>query len=144
MVNQYEHNREQKQALKNAYQNQVKQSKAVPPKYKYVLNGNDAGSIILETRFVSYYLSLPNKFFENIQSLVPVITGPLPEMRRIVEQYGIGISFRDTDDLRCTLSAGICRNRGGDEVSDFKTLYREADMLLYRAKDAGKNKYILG
>ena len=53
-------------------------------------------------------------------------------------------TFRDTDDLRCTLSAGICRNRGGDEVSDFKTLYREADMLLYRAKDAGKNKYILG
>ena len=130
----------EKQALKNAYQNQVKQSKAVPPKYKYVLNGNDAGSIILETRFVSYYLSLPNKFFENIQSLVPVITGPLPEMRRIVEQYGIGISFRDTDDLAAVIA--YMRDDPGSYRTYKRNLKRAKEELCWEnEKQALMNAY---
>lgn len=40
----------------------------------------------------SYYLSLPNKFFEAIQSLTPQITSNFPEMGKIMQQYEIGIS----------------------------------------------------
>ena len=34
---------------------------------------------------------LPNKFFENIQSLTPVIVSNFPEVSKIVDEYNIGI-----------------------------------------------------
>lgn len=37
--------------------------------------------------------SLPNKFFESIQSLTPVITSDVPEMKRIIDAYQIGLTF---------------------------------------------------
>lgn len=39
----------------------------------------------------SYYLSLPNKFFEAIQSMTPLIASDYPELRQIVLEYGIGL-----------------------------------------------------
>ena len=49
----------------------------------------------------SYYYSLPNKLFESIQSETPVIASDLPEMKRIVEGYRIGLlcSPGDADDF---------------------------------------------
>lgn len=42
-------------------------------------------------RSKSYFLSLPNKFFEAIQSLTPLVASDFPEMGKIIRQYGIGI-----------------------------------------------------
>lgn len=39
----------------------------------------------------SYYLSLPNKFFEAVQAMTPLIVSDFPEMGKIVRQYEIGI-----------------------------------------------------
>ena len=54
----------------------------------------------------SYYYSLPNKLFENIQSLTPVICSDFPEMRRIIKKYNIGLTC-DPQDIseiaRCIL-----------------------------------------
>ncbi|MBS4025867.1 MAG: group 1 glycosyl transferase, partial [Clostridia bacterium] len=38
-----------------------------------------------------YYYMLPNKFFENIQSLTPIIGSDFPEIRRIIKGYNIGL-----------------------------------------------------
>lgn len=59
---------------------------------KAYVSAADIGMIISEVPSKSYYYGLPNKFFENIQAETPVIVTELPEMKRIVEQYGIGLT----------------------------------------------------
>lgn len=51
----------------------------------------DVGCVMTENTCRNHYLSSPNKFFENIQSLTPVICPTFPEMERIVAKYGIGL-----------------------------------------------------
>jgi len=51
----------------------------------------DIGINILENRGLNYYYALPNRIFDYIRNHVPVIAGDFPEVRRIVEQYNIGL-----------------------------------------------------
>ena len=66
--------------------------KAVPHHelYKYVGMAN-IGLVMIENVCRSYYLSLPNKLFENIQALTPVIGSDFPEIKRVIDDYGVGI-----------------------------------------------------
>ena len=57
----------------------------------------DLEVMMIEPVVQSYYYALPNKFFESIQAEVPVIASDLPEMRRIVDQYHIGLCCKPND-----------------------------------------------
>jgi glycosyltransferase involved in cell wall biosynthesis len=59
--------------------------------YRYV-GAADVGTVFLSANYRNEYLALPNKFFENIQSMTPVITFEFPEMKKIIQQYGIGMA----------------------------------------------------
>ena len=61
-------------------------------------------------------------------------------VKHIMEEFAH--KFRD-DAVRCTLSMGIVINKDADDLMDFGTMYRLADEKLYRAKDAGKNTFII-
>jgi hypothetical protein len=50
----------------------------------------DVGLVGVENRCLSYYLSLPNKFFECLTACIPVITPDFPEMRRALETGNCG------------------------------------------------------
>ncbi len=50
----------------------------------------DIGLLCGENICLSYYYSLPNKLFEYIQGMVPVVGSDLPEIRRIINDYKIG------------------------------------------------------
>ena len=52
----------------------------------------DVGVMMIENSCSSYYLSLPNKFLECVQSLTPIICSDFPEMHRLIEQYDIGLT----------------------------------------------------
>lgn len=52
----------------------------------------DVGICLILGSYRSYYLSLPNKFFENIQSLTPLIVSDFPEMGKLINSYGIGLA----------------------------------------------------
>ena len=52
----------------------------------------DIGLCTIENTWLSYYYSLPNKLFEYIQALVPVLGSDFPEIGRIVNGYKIGIT----------------------------------------------------
>ena len=51
----------------------------------------DCGAMLPRNSGQSYYLSLPNKLFETIQSLTPIISCNFPEFVKIINGYNIGI-----------------------------------------------------
>lgn len=51
----------------------------------------DIGMLTIPAVTKSYYFMLPNKFFENIQSLTPIIGSNFPEIKKIVNEYDIGL-----------------------------------------------------
>ena len=57
----------------------------------------DAGMVLIENVCLSYYYSLPNKLFENIQSLTPVIGSNFPEISQIIDSYEIGLCCNPAD-----------------------------------------------
>ena len=65
--------------------------------WKY-LGAADLGFVIIEGRAKSYYYSLPNKLFENIQAGIPVLASDFPEMKRIIDEFGVGMTC-DPNDL---------------------------------------------
>jgi glycosyltransferase involved in cell wall biosynthesis len=52
----------------------------------------DVGVSLIQNTSESYYFSLPNKFFEIIQSLTPIIASDFPEMKRLIDYYDIGFT----------------------------------------------------
>lgn len=50
----------------------------------------DLGFALIKNYCLSYYLSLPNKFFEYLHAGLPVIASNFPEMRALVERYEVG------------------------------------------------------
>jgi glycosyltransferase involved in cell wall biosynthesis len=66
----------------------------------------DLGISLEEDLGLNYRYSLPNKIFDYIQSRVPVLCSALPEMSRIIDSYGIGISSKERDPEKI---AGIIR-----------------------------------
>lgn len=71
---------------------------AVPAEelWKYAGAAN-AGMVILKNVCINHYYSLPNKLFENIQSLTPVVGSDFPEIRRIIKDFDIGLTCDPAD-----------------------------------------------
>lgn len=57
----------------------------------YVGAADVSATLTVGKKYRSYYLSLPNKFFEAIQSMTPQIASDYPEHRRLVQEYGVGL-----------------------------------------------------
>lgn len=97
-----------KQSLKEysaslGIQNRTLFLEAVPLKelYKYV-GAVDCGIVLVSGiqsgKKISYYYGLGNKFFENIQSLTPIISSNIPEQSKLIEHYNIGLVV-DPDNM---------------------------------------------
>ncbi len=61
------------------------------------ISAADAELIFLETDKKSYYYALPNKMFESVQAMTPIIAVDIPELRRIIDQYDIGLLCESGD-----------------------------------------------
>jgi glycogen(starch) synthase len=55
----------------------------------------------------NHRLALPNKLFHAVRAGVPVVAADLPEMRRMVTEYGLGQLYRsgDAESMRAALEA---------------------------------------
>ncbi|HPZ21863.1 MAG TPA: glycosyltransferase family 4 protein [Bacillota bacterium] len=59
--------------------------------------GGDIGISIIEDVCLSYHYCLPNKVFEYMQAGLPVVVSNLPEMRKVVEEYKVGLVLASWD-----------------------------------------------
>ena len=57
----------------------------------------DLGISLDRPDHLNYKLSLPNKIFDYIQARTPVLVSELPELKRIMDQYNIGLVAPDHD-----------------------------------------------
>jgi len=101
---------------------------AVPYKdlWKY-LGIADVGMVTIENVCLSYYYSLPNKLFENIQSLTPVIGSNFPEIRHIIENYNIGLICDPSNTKSIT-----------DCIIRMRSEKKEYNLYIANLKDAKK------
>ncbi len=61
-----------------------------PGELSMVTSQARVGLSIEEDLGLNYHYALPNKLFDYIQARVPVVVADLPEMRKVVEDYGVG------------------------------------------------------
>lgn len=73
---------------------------------------------------LNYRFALPNKIFDYIQSHVPVLVSPLPEMKNIVEHYQAGIVL--TDNQPYTIAAALQNLLSGDTLLQYKPFLEKA------------------
>ena len=100
---------------------------AVPNRelWKYV-GAADVGTVVHSDLSLNSRYSLPNKFFENVQSLTPLIVSDLPELGRTVRKYGVGLTYKpgDVDSL----------NQQIEELRNNDELYSQIRENLVKAK----------
>lgn len=103
---------------------------AVPPEHiRYIIGAADVGLSVLLNASLNNYYSLPNKLFSYIEAGVPVLASDFPELRRIVEGYGIGL-VTDPDDPRAIADA-ITSIAGDPAIHEkYRAATREAAKVL--------------
>jgi len=87
----------------------------------------DAGLSLEKDTNINYRYSLPNKLFDYISAGIPVITGNLPEIRKIIESYDCGL-----------IIPGIT----SDEISKAIIALRDNPELRKRLKQNSANAFI--
>jgi glycosyltransferase involved in cell wall biosynthesis len=102
-------------------------SKILPPipQERLVSNGSlyDIAILSCYPSNINNKHSLPNKFFQYIQSRLPIVAGPNPSIAKIVRQYDIGIVANDfssealADALRMMDRKRISRCRANLEIA---------------------------
>lgn len=68
----------------------------------------DVGLCLISDTCLSYRYCLPNKLFEYIMAGIPVIATDLPEMRRVVEQEGVGCLIQDLEPRQILEAVKLC------------------------------------
>ena len=87
----------------------------------------NAGMSLLQPTVQNHILALPNKFFENIQSLTPVIVSDFPAIGSIVDQYEIGLKVDPTSPEKIAAAIDLLRHD--------KSLYSTFKKNLEQAKE---------
>jgi glycosyltransferase involved in cell wall biosynthesis len=69
----------------------------LPNEVKEITPTASLGISLEENLALNYYYALPNKVFDYIQAGVPVLCSGFPEMKKIVDDYGIGQATLEED-----------------------------------------------
>lgn len=105
---------------KNQLEGTVVFHDAVPQEelWKYV-GAVDVGVVMIDNICLSYYYSLPNKFFQNVQAHTPVIGSDFPEIKRMIEKYNIGL---------------VCKNESPEALRESIICLKDDKSLYNRCK----------
>jgi glycosyltransferase involved in cell wall biosynthesis len=78
----------------------------------------DVGLTFIENSNLSYYYSLPNKFFEYIHADLAIISWPLFEIKQIIEKENIGLI---TDDFTSKSIETVLKLLSKDNISNYRS-----------------------
>lgn len=86
----------------------------------------DVGFMMIQNTCESYYLCLPNKFFECVQSLTPMVASAFPELKRLIHRYHIGLTCNpeNLDEINACI----------EKMRTDKVFYSQCKESLQRAK----------
>lgn len=73
--------------------------KLSPANLRGITQVADVGVSIEENGGLSYYLSLPNKISDYVQARIPIVVSDFPEMRKIVDSFGVGEKINNYSEL---------------------------------------------
>lgn len=85
------YNELQQQVIQHGLDNQIIFLGRLPlEELQQVTRQADLGISFLENLGLNYYYSLPNRISDFVQAGVPIVATDFPEIRRVIEGYGIG------------------------------------------------------
>ncbi len=91
------------------------------------INQYDVGLFLLPPVNFNYEFALPNKFFEFLQARLMILIGPSIEMKKIVEEYDLGIV---TPSIEIKDIVAIIHSITPDQVDKFKKNVDQSAMNL--------------
>jgi glycosyltransferase involved in cell wall biosynthesis len=94
----------------------------------------DIGLSLDKPVHLNYTYSLPNKLFDYLHAGVPVIASDLPEIRRIVEGYQVGMLLRDITPHG--IAAAITSALASPDLKKWKANAKEAARELNWQKES--------
>ena len=101
---------------------------AVPHKeLKNYIGAVDCGVSLLQNTCENHLYALPNKFFECIQCLTPVVVSDFPAISAVVDEYGIG--------LKCNPASHIEVANAFNEMKADPGIYRNFKSNMEKARE---------
>jgi hypothetical protein len=76
------------------------------------ISGYHCGLIAIPPTSFNYANALPNKVFQYIQARLAIITGPIPEVAKIVQDYGLGWVTNDFSEKEIERTVLLAKEKG--------------------------------
>lgn len=93
------------------------------------------GLSLEEDMGLNYRYALPNKLFDYIAALVPVLVSDLPEMKRVVEEHGVGIVAQSRNPIELANQiADFFEDKEGYE-NTLKNVKKAAEKLCWQNEE---------
>ncbi len=118
------------QVIKMKLENRVKFVSSVPwEELMRYTKAADVGMCIEKDTNLNYRFSLPNKLFDYISAGIPVIASDLPEIGRIINEYGCGILLSKVTPGNLSEVFSVLKNRP-EKLAQFRRNASKASELL--------------
>jgi hypothetical protein len=105
------------------------------------ISGYDCGLIAIPPTSFNYANALPNKVFQYIQARLAIITGPIPEVAKIVQDYGLGWVTNDFSENEIERTILLAKDKG---VSSLAVNLDKAAIELSKENECNIRRKLIG